>query len=170
MTETQHTTENAQYTKHAGLLWIGVLKLLKALLFLSICIGAEKLVHRDIAEVVHEIASKLKFDPENRLVSLVIDNTSLLDAKKLREIGVTTFLYAALSLVEATGLLLQKPWAEYFTLLLTACFLPLEGYEIWLHSTGWKWGIAATNLAIVVYLLWVIRENNRPKSAKISTF
>ncbi len=46
-----------------------------------------------------------------------------------------TFLYAGLFLIEGTGLLLRKHWAEYFTIITTGLFIPLEVYELARHFT-----------------------------------
>jgi len=146
---------------HSGVIWIGLFELTKALLALAIGIGAIHMLHRDISDAVLDLAAKLRFDPESHFVSLILDQTAVLGDSSLRAIGLTTFLYSALAMVEAVGLLLQKEWAELLTILISASFLPFEAYEIYNHSTLWKWAIAATNLIILFYLLWVIRENRR---------
>jgi uncharacterized membrane protein (DUF2068 family) len=146
---------------HNGLIWIGLLKLSKSLLFLAIGIGAVRMLHRDIADTILDLADKLHFEAENRFVSILINQTAVLSEPRLREISFATFCYSALAMVEAVGLLLQKEWAEYFTTILTASFLPLEIYEIYLNSTPWKWALVISNLVILLYLLWVLRENHR---------
>ena len=54
----------------------------------------------------------------------------------LRRIGEVGFIYAALDLVEGTGLYLEKVWAEYLTLAITASFLPWEIFEVLRKSPG----------------------------------
>ena len=46
-------------------------------------------------------------------------------AHRLREISVATFGYSALALTEGVGLLLEKVWAEYLTLILTVSVFAL---------------------------------------------
>ena len=46
-----------------------------------------------------------------------------------------TFLYALLYLVEGIGLLLKKHWAEYFTVVATGLFIPVEIWEVWLKTS-----------------------------------
>jgi uncharacterized membrane protein (DUF2068 family) len=149
---------------HSGLIWIGCLKLCKSLLFLSIGIGALHMLHRDLADEILDAASVLRFDPESHFVSVVLDQTAVLSDARLREISLGTFFYAALAMMEAIGLILQKEWAEYFTLILTASFLPFEGYEIYLHATLWKCLLITVNVLIVLYLLLVVWENRRDVS------
>jgi uncharacterized membrane protein (DUF2068 family) len=162
---TASTTATAVRPVREGLIWIGLMKLGKSLLFLTIGIGAIQLLHRDMADLILDAASALKFDPESHFVSVVLDQTAVIDDSRLRVISLATFFYSALALAEGIGLVMQKEWAEYFTLFLTGSFLPFEAYEIFRHSTEWKWLIAVTNVAIVVYLIWVLRENRRTARA-----
>jgi uncharacterized membrane protein (DUF2068 family) len=153
--------------RHAGLIWVGLYKLGNSLFFLSIAIGAHHLLHRDLYNVVLDIASKLRFDTESHFISVVLNHTAIITEPRLRVISLFGYCYSALAMGEAIGLLLQKEWAEYLTTILTASFLPFEVYEIHLHSTPWKWLIAISNLAILIYLLWVIREirHNKRRAA-----
>src|SRR5690242_7572790 len=52
---------------------------------------------------------------------------------QLRALSVGTFIYAGLLATEGTGLLLRKRWAEYFTIITTAGFIPLGVYELSRH-------------------------------------
>ena len=63
------------------------------------------------------------------------------------------FLYAGLGLLEGVGLMLEKVWAEYFTALITASFLPLEIFEIFHRITPIRIGLFAANLAVLAYLI-----------------
>jgi uncharacterized membrane protein (DUF2068 family) len=63
------------------------------------------------------------------------------------------FGYAAINLVEATGLWLGKRWGEYFATVATSVFLPLEIYELTERVTWLRVTALVINLAAVVYLL-----------------
>ena len=69
-------------------------------------------------------------DPDGRLVSWVMDHLDDITAHRLKQIGVATFFYAGLRVAEGIGLVLEKVWAEYLTVGMTAAFLPWELYEI----------------------------------------
>lgn len=62
--------------------------------------------------------------------------------------------YAAIELVEGVGLWFLKRWAEYFTVVATAAFLPLEIYELSEKVTWLRIGALVFNIAAVVYLLF----------------
>ena len=144
-----------------GLFFVGLFKLSKAFFFIVVGAGALHLVHQNIGYLVMRIIDSLPIDPEGRVVSVVMDKADLINAHDLRRICVGAFIYAALCLVEGTGLLLRKPWAEYFTVILTTLGLPLELFELVRHATWFRAGALLANLAILVYLLWILKRHQR---------
>jgi uncharacterized membrane protein (DUF2068 family) len=81
--------------------------------------------------------------------------------KQLKELSAGTFIYAAVLLTEGLGLLLRKHWAEYFTVISTGIFIPLEIYELARHFTAAKVLVLLINVAIVVYLIGQLRRERR---------
>lgn len=61
--------------------------------------------------------------------------------------------YAAVELVEGVGLWLLTRWGEYFAVVATAIFLPLEVRELLRGVTPTRAGAFIINVAAVVYLL-----------------
>jgi len=162
-TSKQQLIQVQERTQHAGvhdrgLLLIGLFKLGKAILFLLLGIGAIHLLHKDLGDEVMRLAASLKFDPESKFVTLLLDKVDLIDAHRLRQISLATFAYSALALTEGVGLLLEKVWAEYLTLILTISFLPWELYEL-ARRPGWfRLSLLLINLAVLGYLLWLLRR------------
>ncbi len=80
---------------------------------------------------------------------------SALNAKgsTLDWVAVFLMFYGILQLVEGTGLWLLKRWGEYFAVVATALFLPLEIYELTEKITALRIGAFLVNVAAVVYLL-----------------
>jgi uncharacterized membrane protein (DUF2068 family) len=141
-----------------GLLLIGLFKLAKAIFFFCIGVGAIHLLHKDIEDEVMRLALRFRFDPESRFVALLLDKADLIDAHRLRQISVATFGYSALALTEGVGLLLEKVWAEYLTLLLTISFLPWELYELARKPDWFRLSLLLINLAVLWYLVWLLRR------------
>lgn len=141
-----------------GLLLIGIFKLAKSVFFFCIGIGAIHLLHKDLSDEVMRLATALRFDPESRVVGLVMDKVDLIDAQRLREIGFATFAYSALALTEGVGLLLQKVWAEYLTLILTISFLPWELYELARRPSWGRLALLVINLLVLWYLVWLLKR------------
>lgn len=142
------------------LLWlIGVFKLVKALLLIAVGIGALRYLHKDLAATVLHWTDVLRVDPGNRFVHGILVRIFRVTPKQLRELSVGTFIYAGLFATEGMGLLLRKSWAEYFVIITTGLFIPLEVYELVRHFTAVKLVVTAVNVLIVLYL--VIRVRSR---------
>jgi uncharacterized membrane protein (DUF2068 family) len=168
-------TDNGALTMHSHpnrnrwLIVIGVLKLLKAVLFVSMGFGVIRLLHKDIADILLRATTALRFDPENRFVNMLLEKAALLSPHRLRQISFAIFLYAALDIIEGTGLFLEKGWAEYFTLILTGSFLPWEFYEILRHLTVLKVVLTLLNLIVFIYLAIVVNEKVRGRQQPLET-
>jgi uncharacterized membrane protein (DUF2068 family) len=142
-----------------GLLLIAAFKLLKSAALIAVGIGALHLLHKDVATVADAWVNAFKADPHNRYINWLLTKLANVDDRQLKELSIGTFFYAAVFLTEGTGLALRKRWAEYFTSITTASFLPLECYEIFKHATTAKVAALLINIAVLVYL---IREIRRP--------
>jgi uncharacterized membrane protein (DUF2068 family) len=86
-----------------------------------------------------------------------LDKLFTLKSSTLTAVGLAVWGYALVEGVEAVGLWLQKRWAEYLTLVVTASFLPLEVYELVHKFTPFKVLALLINAAIVAYLLYAKR-------------
>ena len=147
------------------LVLIGAGKLLKAILFVALGFGALHLVHRDLVTIVTHWIVDLRFDPESRFVNFILDKTSLISPHRLKVISVGIFCYAAMDVLEGTGLVLGKAWAEYLTLVVTASFLPWEFFEI-LRKPNWPKAVfTLINIAIVWYLATYLQKRMRERNA-----
>jgi uncharacterized membrane protein (DUF2068 family) len=147
-----------------GLMLIAVFKLLKGVALIAVGVGALHLLHKDVAAVADHWINAFRVDPHNRFIHWLLAKVPLVDDKKLKELSVGTFFYAAVFLTEGVGLALHKRWAEYFTIITTSSFLPLEVYELIHHATIAKGVALAINIVVVIYL---VRELRRyPKAPK----
>jgi uncharacterized membrane protein (DUF2068 family) len=100
-------------------------------------------------------------DTNNQFIEALLLKLELVNAKQLQDLCVGSFFYAALELTEGGGLALRKPWAEYFTILVTASFLPLEIYEMTDGVTVVKIAATAVNVAILGYLIWRVKQQHK---------
>jgi uncharacterized membrane protein (DUF2068 family) len=155
---TQQTTRSETRHRHdRWLIIIGAFKILEGLLFVLLGLGVVRLLHRDIGDVLLRAAMALRLDPESHFVNILLDKVQLLTPHKIRLISVGIFLKAGLDFVEGIGLALEKTWAEWLTIGLTASFLPWEIFEIAKHFTWVKVAITLVNILVLLYLLWVQR-------------
>lgn len=146
-----------------GLLLIGLFKLAKAAFFVAVGFGALHLIHADVGDVVLKLTRLFHLDPDGHIVDVLQDKADLLSGHRLRQLSLFTFGYAALSLIEGTGLMLEKTWAEYLTLILTICALPWDVTELIRHTTWMRAGVVLINLLVLAYLLWFVRMHRRNK-------
>jgi uncharacterized membrane protein (DUF2068 family) len=145
----------------SGLLTIGLFKIVEAIFFLLVGVGAMHFIHRDLGEAAQRLAERLRFDPDRRAVAWVLDRLDDVTSHRLKQIGVATFFYAGLRTTEGIGLVLEKVWAEYLTVGVTAAFLPWELYEIVRRLDWLRVGLLVTNLVVLAYLVWWLRRSRK---------
>jgi uncharacterized membrane protein (DUF2068 family) len=143
------------------LILIAAFKLAQALLFIAIGVGALRLLHKDFADFLARLAHHLHFNPESRFVDFILDRASIVNDRLLRRFSIGLFAYAALGLTEGIGLYLEKVWAEYFTLGITASFLPWEILEVVRRVTPVRSALLVVNFLVFFYLLKVIMERGK---------
>jgi uncharacterized membrane protein (DUF2068 family) len=153
--------KQAEQKPHDRVIWlIAALKTFKGVLLLAAAIGLLKLMHRDVAAVVWQCIQTLHVDPENHYVQTVLVKASIANARQLQALSIGSFLYAGLLLIEGTGLFLQKRWAKYFSVIITASFIPLEVWELMKKFSPAKTVVIAANIAIVLYLVVKLRQEH----------
>ena len=133
---------------------IAAYKLLQAILLVAVGVGALKLVHKDVADILMDVVHALHRNPEGRFVGFLLDKAALVNDHLLRRFSLFVFFYAALGVLEGVGLLLEKAWAEYLTAIITASFLPLEIIELHHRVTWIKIVFLVVNLAVLAYLVY----------------
>jgi len=145
-------------SRDTWLILIGLFKLLKGLGLVIVGFGLLKLLHRDVASVAERWIEVLRVDPDNRFIHRALLRVFNVTPKQLKELSAGTFIYAAVFLTEATGLLTRRHWAVYMTLISTGLFIPLEAYEMYRHFTLLKMAVTLVNALIVWYLAARIRR------------
>jgi uncharacterized membrane protein (DUF2068 family) len=140
---------------------IALFKLLKAALLIGVGIGALTMFHKDVTSVLQHWVSLLGLDPDNRYIDLALQKAAKLSPNKIKGLGIGSFLYAGLFLIEGVGLWWMRRWAEWLTVIITGSLVPIEVYEICHRPTPIKILVLIINLAIVGYLLYRIRVGSR---------
>ncbi len=137
---------------------IAIFKFFKAVSLIVLGIAVLKLTHTDQTAALDHWASRIGLAPGARYVDLAVSRITSIPPHRLRDVGLGSFVYAALFLTEGTGLWLRKRWAEWFTTIITGSLVPLELYEIHRHPTAAKILVTLINVAVVVYLVVRIRR------------
>jgi uncharacterized membrane protein (DUF2068 family) len=136
-----------------GIFLIAIFKLVKALLLLLVAIGALSLLDDHIRISTEFHIGQLTSDPHYRYLQKFASILGFASKHEVAMVSLGSIFYAALFATEGIGLLMQKRWAEYFTSIVTASFLPLEIYEIVHRPDILKVSILAINIAVLVYLI-----------------
>jgi uncharacterized membrane protein (DUF2068 family) len=107
----------------------------------------------------------------SKLVGLV-QHALTLSIKSITLLAIGIALYAAIEVVEGTGLWLARRWGEYFAMVATSLGLPLEIYDLSRKVTPTAIVLLLVNLALVLYLaitkrLFGIRGGKRAYDARL---
>jgi uncharacterized membrane protein (DUF2068 family) len=147
-----------QAPRNRGLLLIGLFKLAKATILFALGLGLLSFLHRDTASSAVAAIEHLRLGPHNAFVHWVLKRSLGLHRRQLAAIDAGAFLYAAVFATEGVGLLRAKRWAEYFTLVVTTSFVPIEIYEVYKHASVLKAVLTLLNVLIALYLARELRR------------
>ena len=82
----------------------------------------------------------------------------MIHTKELKELSALGASYAGLFVLEGTGLLFRKRWAEWLTILATSSLMPLELYELIKKFTAIRVIVLLVNAAVVLFLIYRVRQ------------
>jgi uncharacterized membrane protein (DUF2068 family) len=144
------------FHRHRWLELIGVLKLLKGAFFVALGFGLLRILHHDLYMFALQTVEALHLDPDRIAIARLLEKVTLLNVHRMKQLSALVFIYAALDFIEGIGLVLEKRWAEYFTLILTVALLPLEAIKLIYHPNHWTLCILLANILIASYLAWLV--------------
>jgi uncharacterized membrane protein (DUF2068 family) len=156
--------------KHLGLRGIALLEAAKGLLAVLVAVWLLSLLHKDIQDVAEHLLGILhrifRLNPDGHLAREIIRGARGVTPGNLHLWIGGTMLYSSIRFAEAVGLWLEKQWAEWFALISGCLYLPIEIYELAHHATPIKWAVFATNLLIVAYLAWLLRDSHMQRKLR----
>ncbi|WP_067821866.1 DUF2127 domain-containing protein [Nocardia inohanensis] len=104
--------------------------------------------------LVRQLADQVGWDPDHSKIVHWIDEAFSFSPTTLAWVAAGIFAYAGIQILEGVGLWLIKRWGEYFAVIATSIFLPLEIYELTEKVTFLRVAALLVNLAAVTWLLW----------------
>ncbi|HET7779109.1 MAG TPA: DUF2127 domain-containing protein [Rudaea sp.] len=143
---------------HRALKYIAAFKLVKALGLIIVAVAAFDLVQSRHVVALADWVAQLPFHQGHRFAVDMVDKLLGFGPRKFLAIGTVACIYASVFIVEGWGLWQEKRWAEYLTVIVTASLIPFEVWEIFQHFTWLKIFALVLNVAIVWYLIYVLRE------------
>jgi uncharacterized membrane protein (DUF2068 family) len=115
-------------------------------------VSLKELFDRDLNSL-RPFFAQIHFNISDSATIRAIENVLTARHSTLDVIAAFLFFYGGLQLVEGVGLWLLKRWGEYFAVVATSLFLPLEIYELTERITWIRVSALVLNVAAVVYLL-----------------
>jgi uncharacterized membrane protein (DUF2068 family) len=155
------SVEQAPKPRFGILRLIATYKIVKVLLLLAVAYGELRLRDASLAAKLLSWAQARPYGLEHRIMTQLLEWFSGLSVSRAHVVRLVTLGYAALFAVEGVGLWMQKRWAEWLTVIITASLIPLEAWEIFDRPTIGKVLILLANVAVVAYLVWHVRTKNR---------
>ena len=125
---------------------------LAVLRFKSTKVTLKELFDRDLKSL-KPFFDQIHFNVADSGTVKAIDDAFRAHQSTLDLVAAFLIFYGLLQLVEGTGLWLLKRWGEYFAVVATSIFIPLEVYELTEKVTWLRIVAFVVNLAAVVYLL-----------------
>jgi uncharacterized membrane protein (DUF2068 family) len=117
--------------------------------------------HRDAVQraftedlpLIRPLADKLHYSLEDS--SIVHTLRTVIEARSttLLWVAMGLLLYGGLQYTEGIGLWLLKRWGEYFAVVATSIFIPIEVYELTQRITWIRVGALIINIAAVLYIV-----------------
>jgi phosphoribosylanthranilate isomerase len=139
---------------------IAIEKTVKAVVLIVVGLKLLSLFDQDVHAWASDFVTRHGIDVGNRFVHAALERLVGVTNSQIVTFGVVALFYSTVLLVEATGLWLQKRWAEYLAAISTALLLPLELYEMYERFTWVRIAIFVINVFIVWYLVTRLRDEN----------
>ena len=163
-------TEKSLFVQHFGLRGIALFEAAKGIGALVVGIWLLTLLHKDMQTVathlLHFLHRVLHLSPDGHVARSIMHGASRVTHGNLLMFAGLAFFYMTVRFTEATGLWLEKEWAEWFALISGAMYMPYEIYELIHHANLIKWGIFISNALVVWYMVWLLQTSHKDKEEK----
>jgi uncharacterized membrane protein (DUF2068 family) len=126
------------------------------------------LVHRDVWVIAESLLALFHISTDRRSAQVFLDFADNVTDARLWAAARIAFAYAALRFTEAYGLWNQRTWAEWVAFVSGTLLLPLEVRELFRGVTLLRCSLFVGNVAVVVYMLYVILANRRERQSALS--
>jgi uncharacterized membrane protein (DUF2068 family) len=121
------------------------------------------LVHKDVWLYAESLLALFRINTDRHSAQLFLDFADNVTDARLWAAARIAFAYAALRFSEGYGLWRCRTWAEWVALVSGALLLPLEVRELMRGVTILRSALFIGNLAVVLFMLYVIRTNRRER-------
>jgi uncharacterized membrane protein (DUF2068 family) len=138
---------------------VAAFEFFKGLFVVLMGICALLLVHKDAWLFAESLLALLHINTDRHSAQLFLDFADSVTDARLWAAARIAFLYSALRFAEAYGLWRCRTWAEWVAFVSGTLLLPLEVRELFRGVTLLRCSMLVGNLAVVLYMLYVILAN-----------
>ena len=149
-----HASHRHHFTETSiALRTIAMFEVTKGAVVLLLGCGLFHLMHKNLDEVAERVVQVLHVNPEGKLSNLFFELASHSSDRNLWMLALGTLAYASVRSTEAYGLWREREWAQWFSLLSTALYLPPELYWM-LRDPSWlKCAVLVINIVIFLFIV-----------------
>jgi len=144
---------------------VAAFEFLKGTVVLVMGVIALALVHRDVWLYAESLLALLHISTDRRSAQMFLDLADNVTDARLWAAARIAFAYALLRFTEAYGLWKERTWAEWVAFISGSLLLPLEIRELLRGITWLRSAFFVGNVAVVLYMLYIIISNRRERQA-----
>ena len=159
----QRATNPAQRRQRQVLRAVALFEFFKGTFVMLMGFCALALVHKDAWLYAESLLARLHISTDRRSAQMFLDLADNVTDARLWAAARIAFAYAVLRFTEAYGLWKGRRWAEWVALVSGTLLLPLEVRELMRGITALRTAFFVGNLAVILYMLYVIRSNQRER-------
>ena len=157
------TIDRAHHRQRQVLRAVASFEFFKGVFVIAMGVCALLLVHKDVWLYAESLLEHLHIKTDTRWAQMFLDFADSVTDARLWDAAGIAFAYAALRFTEAYGLWKGRTWAEWVAFVSGTLLLPVEIRELFRGITLWRCTLLVGNLAVVLYMLYVIRANRRER-------
>lgn len=137
----------------------------KGLAVVALCLVLISLLHKDLDSVVDRFTEILRINPDSRVADWFYELADRTTGRGIWTAVSVGFVYATGRFVEGYGLWKERHWAEWFSFLTGAIYLPFEVYAV-INRPHWtRFAVLLGSVIVVLYMLKVLLDNRRERNA-----
>jgi uncharacterized membrane protein (DUF2068 family) len=156
-------TSNPHSRQRRMLRAVATFEFSKGIFVIVMGICALALVHKDLWLYAESLLALFHISTDRHSAQVFLDFADNVTDAKLWAAARIAFAYGLLRMTEAYGLWKGREWAEWLALVAGSLLLPFEIRELMRGITAWRSVLFVGNVAVVLYMLYVIRENRRER-------
>jgi uncharacterized membrane protein (DUF2068 family) len=153
--------------RHFGLRGVSLFEAGKGVLGLAVGAWLVSLRHKDLEEVAQHLLrflhNTLHLSPDGHIARSIMHGAAKVNHHNVHMWALLAFLYGLVRFTEASGLWLEKEWAEWFAVISGTLYTPYLTYELVRHPNVYTWTGFIVNGLIVAYLIWLLRDSYRKR-------